>query len=56
MATHVGELRNEAGDGHGPLAPPTGLELRHGRLAARVAVAWCAFVLETLEEQAGTES
>ncbi|MGV9976135.1 abortive infection family protein [Micromonospora wenchangensis] len=51
IANHVGELRNEAGDGHGPLALPTGLELRHGRLAARVAVAWCAFVLETLEEQ-----
>ncbi|GLL06315.1 hypothetical protein GCM10017581_080640 [Dactylosporangium matsuzakiense] len=56
IANHVGELRNEAGDGHGPLAPPAGLELRHGRLAARVAIAWCAFVLETLEEQDSAEA
>ena len=27
------------------------IDLRHGRLAARAAVAWCAFILETLEEQ-----
>ena len=53
IANHLGELRNDAGDGHGPLAPPADLELRHGRLAARAAIAWCAFVLETLEEEQG---
>jgi len=45
----VAELRNSVGAGHGHLMAPD-VELRHGRLAARSAIAWCAFMLETLAE------
>ena len=44
----VNRLRNEAGDGHGEVAAATGIDDRDGRLAARVAIAWCAYVLDCL--------
>ncbi len=51
VALKVNELRNKAGDGHGQATAVTGLDLRHGRLAVRASLAWCAFVLETLHDQ-----
>ncbi len=47
----LSDLRNHAGDAHGASTPPVGLDLRHGRLAVRAAVAWCAFMLDTLQDQ-----
>ncbi|WP_346533846.1 abortive infection family protein [Micromonospora sp. DPT] len=44
--THdVAELRNRAGDGHGMTGVPA-VDAAVGRLAARSAIAWCAFMLE----------
>lgn len=46
--THdVAELRNRAGDGHGMTGIP-GVDAAVGRLAARSAIAWCAFMLEVV--------
>jgi hypothetical protein len=50
IAEELARLRDRVGDGHGGLTEPTNVELRHGRLAVRAALAWCAFVLETMEE------
>lgn len=50
LAGSVDTLRNAVGDGHGS-ASAVGVDLREGRLAARAAVAWCSFVIETLEER-----
>lgn len=50
LASGVADLRNAVGDGHGS-ASAVGLDLREGRLAARAAVAWCCFMIETLEER-----
>jgi Abortive infection C-terminus len=50
LAGNVNRFRNKAGDGHGQVTAVQGLDLRHGRLAARSAIAWCAFVLETLHD------
>ena len=44
------QLRNEVGDGHGAAVAPTDIDLRHGRLAARAAIAWCSFMLDTLAQ------
>src|SRR5690606_10722812 len=44
----VNRLRNDAGDGHGDVTAVTGVDDRDGRLAARVAIAWCAYVLDCL--------
>lgn len=44
--THdLAELRNLAGDGHGMTGVPV-VDAAAGRLAARAAIAWCAFMLE----------
>ncbi|WP_216914115.1 abortive infection family protein [Nocardia noduli] len=51
LAFALRNLRNEAGDGHGPERPPEGLALRHGRLAVRAAIAWSAFMLDTLHDR-----
>ncbi|MGH3755183.1 MAG: abortive infection family protein [Pseudonocardiaceae bacterium] len=42
---------NSVGDGHGAADLPVGLDLRHGRLAVRSAIAWCGFMLDTLHDQ-----
>ncbi|NEA37476.1 abortive infection family protein [Streptomyces sp. SID13031] len=46
----LGHLRNKLGDGHGPESADPGLDLRHGRLAVRAAIAWSAFMIETLQD------
>src|SRR5439155_6665581 len=46
VAAAVADLRNRAGDAHALANPPTGLDLRHGRLAVRTAIAWSAFMLD----------
>jgi hypothetical protein len=46
----LAQLRNRIGDGHGGLTAPQNVELRHGRLAVRAAIAWCAFMIETLAD------
>lgn len=51
LTHHLAELRNEVGDGHGTLIAPAGVQPRHGRLASRAAVAWCSFMLDSLNEQ-----
>lgn len=51
VALKVNRLRNKAGDGHGQATAVVGLDLRHGRLAVRASLAWCAFMLETLHDQ-----
>jgi hypothetical protein len=45
-ALKVNALRNKAGDGHGGVTAVTGIDDRDGRLAVRVAIAWCAYVLD----------
>ena len=50
IASSVADLRNAVGDGHGG-SSALGLDLREGRLAARAAVAWSCFMIETLEER-----
>lgn len=55
LTAELANLRNRAGDGHGMSIPPAGLQLRHGRLAVRAAIAWCAFMLDTLHDQAAAE-
>jgi hypothetical protein len=52
LTIELANLRNRAGDGHGMSTPPAGLQLRHGRLAVRAAIAWCAFMLDSLHDQA----
>jgi hypothetical protein len=47
----VAALRNDVGDAHGQATAVEGLDLRYGRLATRSSIAWCAFMLETLEER-----
>jgi len=51
LTNGIAALRNEVGDAHGPATAVNGLDLRYGRLAVRAAIAWCAFLLETLEER-----
>jgi hypothetical protein len=51
ITTTLANLRNRLGIGHGMSAPPVGVDLRHGRLAVRSAIAWCAFVLDTLHDR-----
>lgn len=55
ITTTLANLRNRLGIGHGighgMSAPPVGVDLRHGRLAIRSAIAWCAFVLDTLHDR-----
>ncbi|MGF0320687.1 abortive infection family protein [Nocardia fluminea] len=50
-------LRNQIGDGHGHGDDtfPDGLDLRYGRLAARSAIAWSAFMLDTLHDRRAGE-
>ncbi|SNS44307.1 Abortive infection C-terminus [Actinomadura meyerae] len=45
-AIGVNRLRNNAGDGHGGVTAVTGIDDRDSRLAVRVAIAWCAYVLD----------
>lgn len=51
LTNGIAALRNDVGDGHGQATATSGLDLRYGRLAVRAAIAWCAFMLETLEER-----
>lgn len=51
LSTSVNELRNLVGDGHAAETAVAGVELRHGRLVVRAALAWCSFMLETLQAQ-----
>jgi len=51
ITTTLANLRNRLGIGHGMSAPPVGVDLRHGRLAVRAAIAWCAFVIDTLHDR-----
>lgn len=53
--THdVAELRNQVGDGHGMATVPA-VDAAAGRLAARAAIAWCAFMLEVASEPAASQ-
>ncbi|MEV0688205.1 abortive infection family protein [Nocardia sp. NPDC050378] len=53
LTTALRNLRNQAGDAHGYGDDkfPVGLDLRYGRLAARSAIAWAAFMLDTLHDR-----
>ncbi|WP_405087157.1 abortive infection family protein [Microbispora sp. NBC_01389] len=53
IALKIGTLRNKAGDGHGGLTAVTGIEARDSRLAVRAAIAWCAYMLDSLGETTG---
>jgi hypothetical protein len=44
----LAELRNGVGDGHGSATVPVDVTIAHGHLAARSAIAWAAFVLDTV--------
>ncbi|MDU0294417.1 abortive infection family protein [Saccharothrix longispora] len=50
MASSVTVLRNKIGDGHATETAVNGVELRHGRLVVRTALAWCLFMLDTLRD------
>lgn len=43
----LAELRNRVGDGHGSATVPADVTVAHGHLAARSAIAWAAFMLDT---------
>ncbi|MFD5827584.1 abortive infection family protein [Lentzea sp. NPDC060358] len=47
----ISDMRNAVGDGHGAADLPQNLDLRHGRLAVRSAIAWCGFMLDTLHDR-----
>ncbi|PPJ36333.1 hypothetical protein C5E45_19965 [Nocardia nova] len=51
LAQLLAIYRNKAGDGHAYEELPAGLDLRHGRLAVRAAIAWAAFMLDTLHDR-----
>ncbi|WDZ84035.1 abortive infection family protein [Micromonospora cathayae] len=51
LTNGVAAMRNKIGDGHGAEQVAVGVDLRHGRLAVRAAVAWCSFMLETLHDR-----
>lgn len=53
IAVGMAELRNLYGTGHGRHRPSS-LQPRHGQLGVNAAVAWCAFVLATLDERKPT--
>ncbi|GLW98764.1 abortive infection family protein [Microtetraspora sp. NBRC 16547] len=53
IALRIGTLRNKAGDGHGSTSAVTGIAARDSRLAVRTAIAWCAYILDTLSEPGG---
>lgn len=44
----LAELRNRVGDGHGSATVPADVTVAHGHLAARSAIAWAAFALDTI--------
>lgn len=44
----LAELRNAVGDGHGAASIPNDITLAYGRLAARAAITWSAFLLDTV--------
>ncbi len=50
IAGGMAELRNQYGTGHGRGSRVGGLQTRHAEFAARAAVAYAAFVLETLSD------
>ncbi|MEU0081966.1 abortive infection family protein [Micromonospora tulbaghiae] len=52
LTQDVAELRNRAGDGHGMTGVPA-VDAAVGRLAARSAIAWCAFMLEVAMNEGG---
>jgi hypothetical protein len=51
LTVALANWRNHAGDAHALSTGPVGLDLRHGRLAVRAALAWCGFILDTLHDQ-----
>lgn len=53
ITQNIAELRNTQGDGHGA-STASKLTATQGRLAARAAIAWCAFMLDTAMDQATT--
>ena len=48
ITQNLAELRNKVGDGHGSATVPADVTVAHGRLAARSAIAWAAFALDTI--------
>jgi abortive infection Abi-like protein len=54
VANGVIELRNQYGTGHGRPRRVSGLQARHGMLAANAAYAYVVFILSTLEERQRT--
>ncbi|MFI5950405.1 abortive infection family protein [Micromonospora chalcea] len=51
LTDRVAAMRNKIGDGRGADQIAVGVDLHHGRLAVRAAVAWCSFMLETLHDR-----
>jgi hypothetical protein len=48
IARTVGTFRNKTGDGHGGPPAIKGVEARDSRLVVRAAIAWCAYMLDSL--------
>lgn len=46
----LAEMRNSHGEGHGRHRAPKGLQVRHGRLAADVAIAYTRYIVATLRD------
>ncbi|GAA1738409.1 abortive infection family protein [Nonomuraea bangladeshensis] len=55
LALKIGTLRNKVGDGHGSSAAVTGIDARDSRLAVRAAIAWCAYMLDSLSDPPGRQ-
>ncbi len=50
VAIRVNDLRRPYGTGHGRPERPSGLRVRHARLAVGGAAVYCRFLLDTLED------
>src|SRR5690606_14549149 len=50
LAKKVNTMRNQAGDGHGQATAVSGIDSRDSRLVVRAAIAWCAYLLDTLSD------
>lgn len=50
LAKKVNTMRNKFGDGHGQATAVRGIDARDSRLVVRAAIAWCAYILDTLPD------
>ena len=55
LAKKVNAMRNQFGDGHGQATAVRGIDARDSRLVVRAAIAWCAYMLDSLPDAPGQQ-